>query len=320
VVAYDRVGGGHAPFDGRQPTSELCRRVGGIACVNADFFNCPSCGQPAGGLVVKGRPLRSFRKGHPQISVLGDRLTTQPLSWVGKVHGVAGDVEVDLPLASLNRGPTLDGVVVYSPEWGPTTPEVKGQLEIVLSTGGPLVPGLVHATPVARRTVSGAIPHDGVVLAANGRAARKLDRLFDAWFAHPGGPRRLVLDTALSFPAQLSIGGRPILLKDGVPLALDLGDTMVTRRHPRTLLGWTANGDVLLVAIDGRQPGYSGGATLVEATNLLLELGAVDGVNLDGGGSTTFALRCPEGACVANRPSDGHERPVPLALAVVPRR
>src|SRR4051812_31125038 len=64
VVAFDRVGGGHAPDDGRQPVSELCRRVGGIVCVNADFFNCRTCGQAAGGLVDRARPLRSFRPDH----------------------------------------------------------------------------------------------------------------------------------------------------------------------------------------------------------------------------------------------------------------
>jgi hypothetical protein len=75
---------------------------------------------------------------------------------------------------------------------------------------------------------------------------------------------------------------------------------------------------VLIVAIDGRQPGYSDGATLDEATDLLRTLGVTEAINLDGGGSTTFATRCDIGACVANRPSDGHERPVAVALAIVP--
>lgn len=93
---------------------------------------------------------------------------------------------------------------------------------------------------------------------------------------------------------------------------------MVVRRHPRTLLGWTATGTMLLVTIDGRQAGYSAGATLYEAMDLLAELGATNAINLDGGGSTTFAMRCDVGACVANRPSEGRQRPVPVALAVVP--
>lgn len=318
VVAHDRVGGGHAPNAGRQPTTELCSRVGGIVCVNADFFNCPTCGQVAGGLVDKGRPLRSGQLRYPQISVVDERLTLDTLRWVGTVRATAGPLTVDVPLASLNRGPARDAMVLYTPEWGPSTPQQPGQLEVVLSTGGPLVPGRQPAVPVARRPGSGGIPRDGVVLSANGRAAVLLNQLWDAWHANAGGPRRFEFDTALSFPAKLSVGGRPVLLRDGVRMALDPRDTMVTRRHPRTLLGWTRTGDLLLVTIDGRRPGYSNGATLAEATDLLLELGAVDGVNLDGGGSSTFVKRCAGGTCVRNRPSDGRERPVALALAVVP--
>jgi hypothetical protein len=317
VVAFDRVGGGHAPDDGRQPVSELCRRAGGIVCVNADFFNCGRCGQPAGGLVDRARPLRSFRPDHEQVSVLGGAPTFDPLGWVGTVRGVAGRDAFRLPLASLNRGPTPGGAVVYTPDWGPTTPEVAGQVEVVLATGGPYVAGVMHAAPVARRATSGAIPRDGVVIAANGRAAEKLNWIFDAWRA-TRGPRELVLDTALSAPADLSVGGHPILLRDGVAQPLDPRDPMTAQRHPRTLLAWTPTGELLLVAIDGRQPGYSDGATLTEAVALLRELGASDAINLDGGGSTTFALRCDIGACVANRPSGGRQRPVPLALAVVP--
>jgi hypothetical protein len=158
-----------------------------------------------------------------------------------------------------------------------------------------------------------------VVVSANGAAAQALDRFVDAW-RNPVGPHVLNLNTALSYPASLSVGAHPVLLKDGVRQPLNGRDPMMMRRHPRTLLGWTKAGDVLLVAVDGRWPGRSNGATLWEATDLLLELGAYNAVNLDGGGSSTFVTRCLVGSCVQNRPSDGIERPVAAALAVVPLR
>ena len=318
VVAFDRVGGGHASYDGRQPVSELCRRAGGIVCVNADFFNCRSCGQPAGGVVDRGRPLRSFRPDHEQASIIGGRATFDPLGWVGTLRGAVGRDTFSLDLGSLNRGPLPGGAVVYTPDWGPTTPQVAGQVELVLATGGPHVAGVTHAVPVAIRPNAGPIPRDGVVIAANGRAAERLNWLWHAWHRSKGREQRLTLSTALTAPADLSVGGHPIVLRDGVRQHLDPNDGMVMGRHPRTLLGWTAAGDLLLVTIDGRQPGYSNGATLAEAVDLVQSLGATNAINLDGGGSTTFAIRCATGACVANRPSDGRERPVPLALAVVP--
>ena len=317
IVAFDRVGGGHAAADGRQPVTDLCARAGGIACVNGDFFNCRTCGQVAGGLVDRGRALRSFRGDHEQVAVTGGVPTLEAIQWVGSLHGTAGRDAFRLPLVALNRGPVPGAAVLYSPDWGPETPQVPGQVEIVFAAGGPHTTGIRPLVPVARRPVSGAIPRDGVVVAANGRAAEALNWLWDAWHKARSG-RTLVLDTALSAPADVVVGGHPVLLRGGERQPLDPRDGMAMGRHPRTLLGWTAAGELLLVTIDGRQPGYSNGATLHEAVDLLLGLGATDAINLDGGGSTTFAMRCPGGACVANRPSEGRQRPVPVALALVP--
>ena len=63
----------------------------------------------------------------------------------------------------------------------------------------------------------------------------------------------------------------------------------------------------MLVAVDGRQPGYSIGLTNSELAQALVRLGAVRAMGLDSGGSTTMAF---DGA-VLNRPSDGRERSTP---------
>jgi hypothetical protein len=100
------------------------------------------------------------------------------------------------------------------------------------------------------------------------------------------------------------VGGSPILIKDGRRWFTDPGDDFTGGRHPRTLVGWTPGGDVLLVTVDGRQPGLSVGMTLFEATDFLLSLGVTEAINLDGGGSTTFVA----GATVVNHPSDARVR------------
>lgn len=79
---------------------------------------------------------------------------------------------------------------------------------------------------------------------------------------------------------------------------------------PRTLLGWNDT-TIHAVTIDGRRTWWSGGVTMEEAANLLLEYGCREGVNLDSGGSAEMAL---DGE-VLNRPSDGAERPLPAGLA-----
>jgi exopolysaccharide biosynthesis protein len=60
---------------------------------------------------------------------------------------------------------------------------------------------------------------------------------------------------------------------------------------PRTAVGVSANGRyVYLITIDGRQPGFSDGATLFETAEWLRRFGAYQGLNLDGGGSTTMRI------------------------------
>ncbi len=71
-------------------------------------------------------------------------------------------------------------------------------------------------------------------------------------------------------------------------------------RQPRTAIGRTAGGEALLLTVDGRRAGWSVGATVAETAAILYRLGAVDAVNLDGGGSTTMTT----GGAIRNRPSE----------------
>ena len=76
-------------------------------------------------------------------------------------------------------------------------------------------------------------------------------------------------------------------------------------RHPRTAAGVTRDGrTLLLVVVDGRQPGWSIGATLPELASLLIEAGAWTALNLDGGGSTTMWRREPGGAGPRSQPPE----------------
>jgi hypothetical protein len=84
-------------------------------------------------------------------------------------------------------------------------------------------------------------------------------------------------------------------------------------RHPRTGVGQLADGRIVLVAVDGRQPGYSTGLTNFELALTMMRLGCVTASALDAGGSTTMAF---DGKLL-NRPSDpGGERAVAEALTL----
>jgi hypothetical protein len=120
--------------------------------------------------------------------------------------------------------------------------------------------------------------------------------------------------------ADDAIGGAGLIVKDGRDVEDWAGERVTadfrTTRHPRTVAGLDGSGRVWLLAIDGRRPGHSLGASFAALARLARHLGLVDVVNLDGGGSTTMVVR----GRIVNRPSDLRgPRPVSDALVVLPR-
>jgi hypothetical protein len=112
-----------------------------------------------------------------------------------------------------------------------------------------------------------------------------------------------------------TIGGNPTLIEDGQIVSSNVdGSTPFHNRNPRTGVGTTPDGRVLMVAVDGRSPGFSVGMTLRGFARFFQQEGADWALNLDGGGSTTFVVN----GDIKNRPSDGPERSVSSALVLLP--
>ncbi|HDR04391.1 MAG TPA: T9SS type A sorting domain-containing protein [Candidatus Marinimicrobia bacterium] len=117
----------------------------------------------------------------------------------------------------------------------------------------------------------------------------------------------------------LGIGGGPVLIKDGVK-NITYNQEMfwgsgvgLTNQDPRTAIAYTDDGRIFLLVADGRRDSYSVGLSLDEVADLFLEKGAVEAINLDGGGSSQMAV---PGAFI-NSPSEN--RAVPSILAIVYR-
>lgn len=98
-----------------------------------------------------------------------------------------------------------------------------------------------------------------------------------------------------------------------------------TTRASRTAIGIKADGTVVMLMVDGRQAPYSVGMTMAEVAASMEALSCVEAVNLDGGGSSTFATQRegePENETTAGltlrcRPSDGYERKVSNTIMVL---
>ncbi|HET9772797.1 MAG TPA: phosphodiester glycosidase family protein, partial [Acidimicrobiia bacterium] len=117
--------------------------------------------------------------------------------------------------------------------------------------------------------------------------------------------RTLTLRIRTAVDALESLGGNPVVLRSGQPAFADVDDSFTRGRHPRSLVGWNAAGEVLLVTVDGGRPDASG-MTLAEAAGLLSGLGATEGFGFDHRSATFVA-----GGEVRNLPIDDVEPGAP---------
>jgi hypothetical protein len=297
---------------GRETVSSMERDVSAqmtTVGVNGDFFSWTG-GWPSGLLMQGGIVEHQTVQGRAAIGIDSNAtLHADRVPWYGRWHGPDG---VWYPVSQLNEPPRKNSVALFTPIWGGETPAVKGTT-IVLEPFPPtaartdLVGTIVSVGPSRATTV----PPDGAVLVARGTATRPFAAL-------PVGTQvtvRIPLPTEwASVTDALSAG--PTLVKNGKPI-FNAGEALtpvqVHGRDPRTAIGQRADGTIVMVAVDGRQPGWSVGITNWDLAQTLVRYSCVTGFALDSGGSTTVAFD----GNVLNRPSDSYgERPVGEALVI----
>jgi hypothetical protein len=130
----------------------------------------------------------------------------------------------------------------------------------------------------------------------------------------PGGHVRLTWSTGRGYTSE-TVGGMPEIVVNGVNNAPPKScSSYFCSTNSRTAVGITAKGQILLVVVDGKQPGWSEGLTLWQLAQEMIKLGARNALNLDGSGGSTMWIK---GKGVINRPSDwSGERPVTNALLI----
>lgn len=320
----------------KDEVADLTNARGAVAGVNGDFFNIAEehpgirpTSSATGPAIAEGRALKGavpdgqrFGPALPpgtsneDVLALGadGRARIAHLDLTGTAVGPPGRIEV----AGLNQyALPEDGVGAFTDDWGTASraravcgtdedrsaPCSDHTEEVVVDHG---VVGSETDRPGA-----GPIPEGSVVLVGRESGADELESL------EPGDPVsvRTELTPAEAPPLKFAVGATPIL-RDGAPLTgLD------TELAPRTAAGISGDGErVHLAVIDGRSQASSG-MSLRETADLLASFGATDGVNLDGGGSSTMAVRAPgdDLATVRNAPSDGEQRQVANGVGVFTR-
>ena len=306
------LGRAHDKGVGTETTSAIARRRGALAATNGGYFRTdgPYRGEPAG-IVLQGRKVLSepyHRRPGLAVANRGARTRLAVVDVDLRAEAVAGKARRRID--GINRPRLDDELILFTPEFDRTTLTGPQGIEATVEKG--------RVAAVADAAGNAAIPRGGSVLSGHGQAA--------AWVRtnlKPG--TRVETRTAVTlsprpvFIPDFVIGGGPRLVRGGQAVAPDpeiYTPAFAEARHPRTAVGVRSDGRVLLVTVDGRQPETSVGMTIAELAALLIELGAVEAVNMDGGGSTTMVVRDR----VVNSPSDlTGERAVGDALLVIAR-
>lgn len=137
-------------------------------------------------------------------------------------------------------------------------------------------------------------------------------------FAQTSIPNILTKANFKPWKMMSATAGGPILLQNG-KVSISNNEEMkfagkaIADKHPRTAMGYTADGQIIYLVVEGRFPGKSEGATLPELANMLKELGCNEGLNLDGGGSSAMLVNGKP----TITPSDKEgERPVPAVMMI----
>ncbi len=302
---------------GLETTSSMAARYGALAAVNSGYFRTTGTyrGDSVGIEVLNGRLLSESNN---------VRAAAGLIEGEGKQELIFGHIKFDGQLVvgiqkheinGLNRPRADNELIIFTPEFHRTTLTDPNGLELIVR----------RDRITERRDLRGSstIPMDGYVISVAGTARQwALEKLRVG--------TRLKLNLSWS-PTEIEqtdswkqaaniIGGGPQLIRNGrveiTNAAEKILPAFVSDFHPRTAIAKLKTGQILLVVVDGRQPGVSAGMSLTMLADLLLEFGAVEAINLDGGGSTAMVIKNK----LVNKPSDATgERPVSDAILVFPR-
>lgn len=315
---------------GTEKTSSIATRHGAVAAINAGFFRLDTsifAGDAAGVLMLDHKLFSESSNNRTAIfisnSVSETKVSFAPIT----INDFAMIGKKEIRFSGVNRERRNDEVVVFYSAFGVTTLTNGSGVEVIVKNG--------KVEQIIEGVGSSKIPSNGYVISASGKgAADLLTKLrlgsrvkLASGVQHNAGKdgfadESSVRRTNLAFSSAEDItNGVSELLRDG---KIDLtweeekaSKAFAETRHPRTAVAKLKDGKFLMITVDGRQPGVSVGMNLQELAEYLLSLGAVDAINLDGGGSTTMFL---DGK-VVNTPSDKEgERKIGDAILVTLRK
>lgn len=275
----------------RRTISAIAKNNDALVALNGTYFK-PQTGVPLGTLMINEKLYTGPIYDRVAMGIFDDGFDIARVQLDASVKGSGTTIKVD----NINQPRMLSThVLIYTPEWGkysPAAPKYGVGLQVVDN----------KITKASANAVE--IPENGYVISGPKSILYALLEKKDA---------KLTIKTTPEWKGvKHIISGGPYLVKDGEVYvdmtAQKLGS--IGGRNPRSAIGYTADNNLILVAVDGRE-GSSIGMTLMELANFMKASGCIGAINLDGGGSTVMYV---DGQ-VVNKPQ--MRGGIPLSNAII---
>ena len=285
--------------DGRYP----------IAGANADFFSLQT-GVPMSNLIIDGKIIT--KDASEQYGIGFNQDGSAFMSKLNIFSSMVKEDGTETLIYNINKYRQPYALYLMTDEFSSETRNTSIGVDVVLSIEqGDMILGTEMTAiveSVTENDESIPIPEGKLVLTVDNRAPTEF---YESLASMKEGEKVTfkfgVMDDARWKNVSLGMGATGgMLLSNG-----EINPELENGSAPRTALGITGDGKIILYTIDGRQSGYSYGIKLATLAQRMKELGCTDAINLDGGGSTTFVAALPgQNHEIINNPSDGQERKV----------
>lgn len=292
----------------REKVSTMVKDSGALGGINGDFFEYNPIPHSLGALINDGDMISSpMSKDYALPAFVLDENNNPSLNYFNKkLAAVSSATNSEVILSAVNKASEkYEEIMLYNRHWGQKSIGNKlfnDMIEVVVEND------VVTDVRVGQEAVN--IPEDGYILTGRGRVKDTLLNNF-----HVGDTVELKLSAVPDYTdldldkIKFAIGGGSRIVENGKTINSNLN---IKGDNPRTGLGITQDGnELLMVTIDGRDTSFKGVSQEV-FSQIMKDLGAYNALVLDGGGSTTMAVRAldEQTPTVVNKPSDGTERKV----------
>lgn len=278
-------------LNSRRSIGTIAKNNNAIVALNGTYFK-PQTGVPLGTLMINKKMYTGPIYDRVAMGIFDNGFDIARVQLNASVKGSGKTIKVD----NINQPRMLSTyILAYTPEWGKYSPYApKYGMNLLVENN---VITKASANPVA-------IPQNSYVISGPKQILQPLLKNKDA---------QLTIKTYPEWNGvKHIISGGPYLVKDNEVFvditAQKLG--AIGGRNPRSAIGYTADNNLVLVAVDGRE-GSSIGMTLMELASFMKSIGCTNAMNLDGGGSTVMYVN----GQIVNHPAQ--KGGIPLSNAIL---